>query len=191
MSSKGFTLLEALLVVALMAIIVAIAAPSFSRQIQRSEVRQTASDFRAALEDAKRKSHVAGRSFTLCPVANITSSTLACLKNWSKFDGKDTTGTLGWIVFHDKNSNDKVDKGELIVTKNSFGGKNAALEWTGGNGIITLKPRNRTGSSGTMRVYLYKNGSLPGWKAPAPAISKDLLEMRVSLSPLGSVKFYN
>lgn len=191
MSSKGFTLLEAMLVVALMAIVVAIAAPSFSRQIQRSEVRRVASDFQIALEDTKRKAYVAGRNFTLCPVEDITLNTLTCLNSWSKFDGKQTTSTLGWVVFHDKNKNKQVDSDEVIVTKTALGGHNVALEWTGGNGVITLTPRNKTGSSGTMRVYLYKKGSLEKWKNPPPSISNNLREMRVSLSPLGTVKFYN
>lgn len=189
--NKGFTLLELMLVISLMAIIVVLAAPAFSRQLQRTEVRRTASDFQITLEDTKRKAYVAGRNFTLCPVENILSDTPVCLADWSKFDGSDTTKKIGWIVFHDSNKNNKVDNDEIIVTKNAPDGQNAAMVWTGTTGIITLTPRNKTGSSGTMRVYLYKKGQLPAWKKPAPAISSELLEMRVSLSPLGTVKFSN
>lgn len=189
----GFTLLELILVIAVAAILVVIASPSFSRQIQRSEVRQVASDFQATLEDAKRKAYVSGRSFTVCPVNDVIINNPVCLNDWSKFNGTDTTSpNKGWIVFHDANSDNKVDGDENIVAKNAPPGKSSAMEWNGSSSVITLTPRNTIGSSGTMRVYSHKRGILPSWSSTNPPnVEEKLLEMRIKLSPLGTVKFYN
>lgn len=189
-TNRGFTLVEAMIVIAILAIGAALAAPSFISQMQRSEVSRTAQDFYDALEDAKRKAYVSGRSFTVCPVEDITATEPTC-SNWNKFDGSDKSETRGWIVFHDANKDKKVNNNETIVTRNAPNSNMAAMSWTGGvaKSTITLAPRNTTGSTGTMRVYAYKNGSLPAWSSTTPpSVSSDLHEMRVSLSALGRVK---
>lgn len=192
--NKGFTLLELMAVISIVAIMATIAAPSFQRQTQRSEVRRTASDFQATLEDAKRKAYVAGRNYTVCPVKDITAAKPKCEANWNLFNGEPNNEknapNKGWIAFADLNNNGQVDNNELVITKNTPNSNIAAMKWEGANGIIKLTPRNSVGSKGTMRVYAHKNGKLSDWdKSKDP--DKDLHEMRVELSALGSVKFFN
>lgn len=52
---KGFTLIELLLVLALIAIVVTLAVPSFSKLIERNELRQSAEAVKADLQLARRQ----------------------------------------------------------------------------------------------------------------------------------------
>lgn len=167
-NSKGFTLLELVLVFAILTIMAAIAAPPFQRLIQRNEVQRIASDFQATLEDAKRKAYVAGRSIGVCPVNDITAKKPTCGSDWS----------MGWIAFADLNNDRKFDDNEPVVSKNIPNSEFVATQWDG-ESVIRLTPRNTIGDEGTMRFYYGKD------------TNKRLHEMRVELSALGSVKFYN
>lgn len=193
-ASKGFTLVELMVVVAILAIAATLATPSFIKQMQRSEISRSARDFQLSLEEAKKKAYISGRSYTVCPVDSIdkiTTAEVACKKDWNSFNGTSTTNNKGWIVFYDANNNQTVDKSETVVSINTVNSGMVALSWTGNNGIITLTPRNTTGSTGTMRVYAHKNGDLPSWNGHRNTpVAKNLQELRVSLSALGRVKLY-
>lgn len=193
-ANKGFTLVELMVIVAILAIAATLATPSFIKQMQRSEISRSARDFQLSLEEAKKKAYISGRSYTVCPVDSIDKTTkaeIACKKDWNSFNGTSTANNKGWIVFYDANNNQTVDKGENIISIHTVNSGMVALSWTGNNGIITLTPRNTTGSTGTMRVYAHKNGKLPNWKGHRDTpVSESLLELRVSLSALGRVKLY-
>lgn len=189
-AQSGFTLTEAMIVVAILAIGAALAAPSFISQMQRSEITRTARDFQDALEAAKRGAYISGRPHTVCPVDDVTITSPVCVANWDKFNGSDDSETKGWVVFQDSDGDGVYDAGEKLISRSSTTAKMAALSWTGSSAIITLTPRQITSNTGTMRVYAHKNGTLPTWSGSTTAVSGDLYEMRVSLSGLGQIKFY-
>jgi type IV fimbrial biogenesis protein FimT len=97
--SSGFTAIELMVVVAIVAILATMAAPSFSGIIERYRIRRASEDLTAAIylartEAMRRGGRVAIQkmSSTDCPAAN----------NWS----------CGWVVFADANGNGVLNPGE-------------------------------------------------------------------------------
>ena len=70
---QGFTLIELVITIAIMAIIAAMAAPSMQKQIQQAKIKDGANIIEAALKDARTQAMIAQRS-TRVVLTNNTSS---------------------------------------------------------------------------------------------------------------------
>ena len=70
---QGFTLIELVITIAIMAIIAAMAAPSMQRQIQQARIKDGANIIEAALKDARTQAMIAQRS-TRVVLTNSSSS---------------------------------------------------------------------------------------------------------------------
>lgn len=193
---QGFTMIELIIVITIMAILASIALPSYSNMIKRNHVAKIARSFEDSLILAQRHAFVSGRPVTLCPVADVTIAQPTCVANWNAFGENGAGSQVGWIVFD--NRADAVaavrrrDAGEAVFDKVAFDRSQAAMVWTNaGRPIITLTPRNTSGTSGTMRVYAPSSGtSLSVWNSSSPPnLSNDLSEVRVKLSSLGKITY--
>lgn len=192
---KGFTLLELIAVVTIIGVVVAIANPSYDSYTRRSEVAKAARGFESALQTAKQNSRISGRRMTVCGTADIDATPITCLdkSGLNAFNQAGTTTTMGWIVFYDKNKDDKVDSGEKIHKIVPIDQRRVRLVWNG-NYAIDLSPRNETGSSGTMRIYSPRGANaiahcsgLTNLKT-CPLVS-DMHESRVTVSTLGNITY--
>ncbi|MGB3110423.1 MAG: GspH/FimT family pseudopilin [Psychrobacter alimentarius] len=65
MTSSGFTLIELMVTIAVLAIIVSIAAPNISTQLANQRVKSTAATLASALKEAKNESMIRRQSVTL------------------------------------------------------------------------------------------------------------------------------
>lgn len=65
MSSSGFTLIELMVTIAVLAIIVGIAAPNISSQLANQRVKSTAATFTSALKEARTESVIRRQEVTL------------------------------------------------------------------------------------------------------------------------------
>lgn len=93
--SKGFTLIELMITVALVAIVAAIAVPSFSTMIANSRIATTSNDLVGLINHARAEAVKRGRVVTVSPL-----------------DGSDwANGVVAWI---DQNSNGSFDSSEAI-----------------------------------------------------------------------------
>ncbi len=120
--TSGFTLLELMVTVAILAIGAAIAAPSYSAMLKSNRTRSVASELLAALNLARSEAARRGQWVSICKSSD--GSTCA---------GSNTQWDSGWIVFVNEN-NDKPavrDNGELILL--------ARQNLPGG---ITVRPNN-------------------------------------------------
>lgn len=90
-TQSGFGLIELMITVAILAILTAIALPSYRQTIQNNRTTTEASDFVTAIDVARGEATSRTRPVTLCPSANGTSCTGAT--NWGSPNR--------WIVFTD------------------------------------------------------------------------------------------
>jgi len=94
-SRSGFTLIELIVTVAVLAIVVAMAAPAFNGMIANNRSAGMASELVATLNYARSESIRQAKRVSICPSTNGTSC-LASANDWAK----------GWLVFVDLAASD-------------------------------------------------------------------------------------
>jgi type IV fimbrial biogenesis protein FimT len=112
--SRGFTLMELMLVIALAALILGIGAPSFREFSRNNRMVTVANDFLGGVQTARTeaiKRQLAVGGVAICPSDNPEGATPTCLAATTRqFDG--------WIAFIDTNNNcvrDTAIAAEIVV----------------------------------------------------------------------------
>jgi len=97
----GFSLIEAIIVLVIIAIVAAIGLPGFGEFTTRNRVSAATNGLVGALHAARSESITRGTSTIVCPSLNADSAAATCAANtdWSK----------GFIVFVDENGNGNRD----------------------------------------------------------------------------------
>jgi type IV fimbrial biogenesis protein FimT len=105
--SGGVTLIELMTALGVLAILVAIAVPSFRGYTLRSRVTAAANDLVTAFNLARSEALRGSLNAVACASSNPDATTPACSgsTDWSN----------GWIVFADTNRNGDVNVGERVV----------------------------------------------------------------------------
>lgn len=101
---QGFTLVELMVTIALVAILLAIAVPSFSTLIESSRERATRDTLVSSIYAAKQQALSKRINVYLCPTTNGTSCNAALV--W----GSD------WLVYEDIDDNNNFSNGDIIVS---------------------------------------------------------------------------
>ena len=103
--SRGFTLLELMVVLTLAAVILAIATPSFNNFRRNSRLTAVANDYLGSMQTARSEAIKRQLSVSMCPSDNPDATSPTC-----------STGTFrGWFVFVDQDSDCVLDTGERVV----------------------------------------------------------------------------
>lgn len=93
--AAGFTLIEVMIVVAILAIFAGIAAPNFRELITQNRMTSQANDLLAALQFARSEAITRGRRVSICPSNNGTACTNSAWQGgWIVF-AEGLTGTIG------------------------------------------------------------------------------------------------
>jgi len=117
----GFSLLELMVALVIVAILAAIAAPSFTTMISNNRMLSQAQDMTGGFKLARSEAIKRGTAVTLCPSSNGTS----CIDN-SSLDS-------GWIVFVDNSNPGVVNTGEEIITyRNQVASGSISVSFSGG-----------------------------------------------------------
>ena len=103
-SGNGFTIIELMIVIAILALLAAIAAPNFSGMIKDSRLSSANADFMAALQLAKSESVARVTPVSICR-ANSGFTGCAASGNWAQ----------GWIIFSDGDGDGTVDGGDVVL----------------------------------------------------------------------------
>ena len=137
--NKGFTLLELIIVVAMLGITMGIAAPNLIEMISNNRIATAAADLATAMQQGKAEA-----------VARVNPTTL-CKRNT---DGDDCVGdgdwSQGWIVFSDLNGDASVGDDDEILLVHEALHPNITFGGTAGvAAFITFRP---TGASSVNNI---------------------------------------
>jgi type IV fimbrial biogenesis protein FimT len=171
---RGFTLIELMVTVAVAAILVSIAAPSFQTFFNRNRIATVTNDYITAINYARSEAIKGGAITTLC----MSSSGSACTGNsgWSN----------GWIIWVDRNgdgvmntgvvseltrAHGPINAGNVAIggtkTSFSFNGQGALTTTTGGDTFNICTPSDLTLSNS---ISVDPSGHLRRVAKPALAI---------------------
>ncbi len=100
--SRGFTLIELMVTIAVLVIVIAIGVPGFQSVINGTRLSSAANELSAALQVARAEAVRRNRSVVMC-----RSDALAACNDGGAWNG--------WVVFEDSNANGVLDAGEEII----------------------------------------------------------------------------
>ena len=145
-NSKGFTLLELIIIIAILGISMAIAAPGLSTMIANNRISSSASDFASALQLAKAEAVARLNPVIVCK-KNAASNGCIADGDWSQ----------GWIVFSDDNGNGGADlgSGESILLVHEA--LEANITFVGSDGVdssITFRPSGTNSITSTESLVI-------------------------------------
>ena len=104
----AFTLVELLVVVSVLAILLSLAVPAFSRFTASLRIRTEASKLMSAVHLARSEAIKRNRKVSLCPY-NSEVSPAACTRDYAD----------GWVVFVNPDRDRELDEGEQLLARGS------------------------------------------------------------------------
>jgi type IV fimbrial biogenesis protein FimT len=173
MGNRGFTLLEALVVLALLAVLLSLAAPSLQGLRQKHQMQSHAEQLQASLLLARTEALRRQQRVTLCVRAPAVQAGPECAMagTWAQ----------GWVVFVDGNNSGRREASEPVLQLNeSLPG---FLTLQGNNTVdryISYGPQGRsqstTGAFQAGTVTLCGAGQAHVWRVVINAVGKPRLE---------------
>lgn len=139
----GFTIIELMITVGILAILVAIAAPNFSNMVRRNAMDKSLEDLYSSLVLARSESLARARPVTVCPTRNPNDATPLCSAAAADWN-------TAWIVFVDTNRNGVID----AASGNTPADELIAVNINENSGFMTL------GFTGTPNRVTYTNRGL-------------------------------
>lgn len=168
-SGHGFTLVEALVVLAVLATLLGVAAPGLSGWRERQQLQAEAEDFWNSLMLARAQALLHQQHVTVC--AAPASGACDAAAGWH----------AGWLVFVDGNRNGRREADEVLLQQR--GASRAAVRIVGNSTVNHLvgygaqgRSESLTGAfqAGTVRVCAPGQGE--GWQVVLNAVGRPRLE---------------
>lgn len=135
--ARGFTLIEVLVVMAIVSILLAVGAPSFRESIERNAVSGHTNTFMNSIRYARSEAIRSGLTVAMCRSTNPESGSPSCAA---------TTGTLtggwasGWIVFINRDNDGTFDADDILLRAQGPITNSGGIV-SGGTGVIVFRFR--------------------------------------------------
>lgn len=164
----GFTLLEALVVVALLSVLLALAVPGLTGQRERQQLQAQAEDFWSSLMLARAQALLHQQHVTVCSASHGVCDPAA---GWHS----------GWLVFVDANRNGQRETDEHMVQQR--GATPTAIRITGNSSVNRVigygaegRSESLTGAFQAGTVSVCASGQAQGWQVVINAVGRPRLE---------------
>lgn len=134
---RAFTMIELMIVIALIATLTAMVAPSFNEIVKNNRLSSQANDFIASIHLARSEAIKRNQNVFLCRSADGTSC--ATSGGWEQ----------GWVVFVDINNNTTLDAGEELRIYPALAGGNTLRPTNNFVNSVQFVPRGFVSNIGT------------------------------------------
>ncbi len=154
--ARGLTLVELVLVVALLGILTVVAEPGFQSLQQRIQMRAEATRLLAALNLARSEAVRRNVPVSLCPSSYAVSASLECGGDYS----------AGWIIFSNPDRSPAVNAGSLVQ---AYPPMHPQLQLSNRSGtlladeLITFLPDGSAGRNRTLMICSRVRPQLASW----------------------------
>jgi type IV fimbrial biogenesis protein FimT len=170
---KGFTLIELMVTITLLAVLMAIAVPSFQRLIASQRLTAATNELYISLLQARSDAMRQGKRMTVCRSSNGTSCTTTA-----------GTWTAGWMTFVDPtraSASPSVDANETITFV--VQGVNQSLIINGNMSYVSF---NAEGQSVPLPGSVFNNGTMRVCNT-SPALTDDTRARDLRFTPSGRI----
>lgn len=135
----GFSLIEQIMVLAIIGIVTGAATPSLHRMLQRNELRVAQMDFISALQHTRQTAVMSGRRSLFCPTRDGSNCS------------DETRWEDGWLVGHDSDGDDQPD-GQALRVGSSHRGK-LVIQSSNGRHVVRFRPDGSAGGSNITLLF--------------------------------------
>ena len=119
-SQRGFTIIELMMALLVLAILVTVAVPSFGSFMSKNRLTSQANNFHAALLYARSEAVKRNRSVFICWSGNPTAA--------SPCGNSGTGWSDGWVMYADEDQDGAFDASEVIRSHDGLSGGSALTE---------------------------------------------------------------
>lgn len=135
----GFSLIEQIMVLAIIGILAGVATPSLQRMLSHHELQVAQMDFISALQRTRQAAVMSGRRSLFCP--SVDGGSCSSDIRWES----------GWLVAHDSNGDDQPDEHPLHVG-NSHRGK-LIIQSSNGRHVVRFHPDGTASGSNITLLF--------------------------------------
>ncbi|PLW81626.1 type II secretion system protein GspH [Kineobactrum sediminis] len=167
--ARGLTLVELMIVVAMVGIMAAVAVPGFQGVQQRLQLRAEASRLLVALNLARSEAVRQGIPVSLCPSAYADTGEQVCAGDYSD----------GWIVFSNRARNRVIDQHDVMLQAYEPMHRNLLLTNRAGTTrseeLITFMPDGSAGRNRTLMICSRQRPDLSSWSLVMNVVGRSRL----------------
>lgn len=143
---RGVTLIEQLMVLAIIGVLLGIAVPSLHQLMARNELQTAQTDFIAALQQARASAVTSGRRVVFCP--SMDASHCAATTHWEH----------GWILGVDGDHDNQPDG----VPQYTAGARaHLAIRSSAGRQLVRFQPDGTAGGSNLTLTFCHTDAAAP------------------------------
>lgn len=132
--SRGFTMVELMVVIAIVAVLTTLAAPSFKNLIQSNSMSSVVNTFLADMRYARSEAIRRGGKVVMCRSNSPEASPPSC------GTGSGTNGWVsGWVIYADENSNGSIESTEVLRVQSPITTVDSIMQTSGGGARNSLE----------------------------------------------------